>query len=388
MKNVRFGMAIVPMLSLAQQIQLAQVSELLGYDSVWWADHLLLNETGDCSDCWSVMAAAAVKTRRIQLCTAVSDPHRVHPAVFAQRAATLDQLCRGRLTLGLGSGEAMNLEPFGIEWTDRRVGKVREFLSVVRHLLDSPEPLTLDGSWFQLDRARLQIRPFQNRRIPIHLAALGPQMQRLAGEQADGWVPVTVPAEIFGEFFRPVAEAARAAGRDPLTLDRVASVAIALLEDGETVDPARLARMARPYAGMLVWPIVLERLGIPAGDALGYQHVNPCDAHSLQLHEAYARSLPGDLLGRFLLVGNRARVRQGLRAYVEAGATHFQIFNVSRDPVAAMVALATDILPEFRGRGPNPLARALRAVMPALQRTGLTRRGIPKEMDVWRNDEN
>lgn len=371
---MRIGMFVTPAMPLRTQLAMASFLEALGFDDLWFPDHMLFPEGVEAPDVWSVMAAVAARTRRIGLGTAVTDPHRTHPAVMAQRLATLDRLSGGRVVLGLGSGEAMNLDAFGFP-TDRRVGRTREFLQVVRGLLDTEDPWDFEGDFFRLRGARISVRP--SRRVPILMAALGPMMQRLAGRVADGWIPVLMPPEHFAGSFRPMAEAAREAGRDPGSLARVASVAVAL---GDVSDE-QLDRMLRPIGLTLLWPEVLERLGMawnpPAHLTVDYRNVDPCTPESLALYKELCRWIPREMLLSCVHRGDAASVQDLVRRYEEAGATHLQIFNFSPDLVGSTVALATRVAPHFTGRPAPVAARALEAAMPLLRRTGVLERLVP-----------
>ncbi|MBT9588011.1 LLM class flavin-dependent oxidoreductase [bacterium] len=382
-------MSIVPHASIEDQIRLAVLSERLGYDSCWWPDHMAYTDEAAAIDSWTVMAVVASKTRRLLLGTAVSDPHRMHPAVFAQRAATLDQLSKGRLIVGLGSGEAMNLDAFGIPWKDRRVGRMREFIQVFRGLLDSPEPFTHRGPLYQLDRARLSVRPYQNRKIPVQMASLGPQMQKLAGEVADGWKPVVIPAQHYAHYFEGIRQAAVAAGRDPNLIERGLPFAVALVDRGPQPSAEQVATAVRPYAGALVWDAAIRQMGLPWDPpthlvGVDYHTVNPFDPDSLKLFREYADWLSPQLLRQFVVVGDQRVIRQAVRDYVEAGVNHFEITNASLDPVASIIWFAAEVMPEFTGRPPTMWARALNLLVQPLSKLGLTRRLIPQDLDVWK----
>jgi alkanesulfonate monooxygenase SsuD/methylene tetrahydromethanopterin reductase-like flavin-dependent oxidoreductase (luciferase family) len=385
---IKVGMAVVPYLSIQQQVQSAVMLEKLGFDSAWWPDHILFTDQANGYDAWTVMAVAASRTSKIQIGTAVTDPHRVHPAVFAQRAATLDQLSRGRLMLGLGSGESMNLDPFGIAWQDRKVGRTREFIKVVRALLDHQEPQNHTGQLFQLKNANLAVRPYKNRHIPIYMASLGPQMQKLTGEVADGWLPVIVPPEHYAGYFEPIAASARLCGRQPEQFERIATVLLCILPDGTSVSDAQLAKIFRPYAGTLVWGVSARQLGLPFDPPehlaeVGYQTVNPCDPDSVQLFKDFTAWVPDETFLKFTLVGDRQTVLKALKSYVAAGVTHFEMMNASPDPLWSAGVIAHQFIPELTGRAPTLAARALNLASPLLLKSRLGRRLVPAELDRW-----
>jgi alkanesulfonate monooxygenase SsuD/methylene tetrahydromethanopterin reductase-like flavin-dependent oxidoreductase (luciferase family) len=385
----KFGMCIVAHAPLQEQIKLSVLCERLGYDTLWFPDHLTFLDQAQGVDAWTVMAAVATHTKRISLGTAVSDPHRVHPAIFAQRAATLDQLSRGRLIVGLGSGEAMNLDAFGFQWKDRKVARVREFIEVFHGLLGG-YAVDHDGPFYQMKGARLSVRPWQGRKIPVHLASLGPQMQRLAGQLADGWKPVVIPPSHYDDYFSGIRRAALEAGRNPQEeIDRGVPLAFALFDGPQQPDQRQLAAAVRPYAGALVWEPAIQQMGMKWDPpqhlrGVGYHTVNPADPESLRLYEEYCRWLPDEMLSRFVVAGPGHLIREQVRQYVKAGVTHFEITNASPDVISSIIWFACEVMPEFTGRPPTAWARALNVLIQPLRKLGLMRRLLPKDLDIWK----
>ncbi len=373
MPPITFGLTLPPELPPAQLFPLARLAEVLGFERLWFPDHLLHVEEGEAAaDTWTVLGAVAARTRRIQLGTAVSDPHRTHPAVLAQRVATLDRLSEGRFLLGLGSGEAMNLDPFGIPW-DRPLSRLKEGVAILRHLLDRPDPLDFEGRFFRTRQARITVRPHLDRHVPLYLAALGPKALAFAGQVADGWFPVVIPPEHFAQYCAPLEEAARAAGRDPGALDRVVMMPFAL-----GAEPDRLQELLRRHALSLVWPAAVRQMGL--GHLLSeeirtdYLTVNPCDPESAQDFLANQERIPDELLRLFMTWGDLRALEERVSAYVEAGGTHFDLLNLSPDPLSTTVAVAATVMPRFTGRPATLPARLLNPLLRGLDRLGLLRR--------------
>ena len=371
------GVAIPSMLPPDRQAGIGRLLEALGYQQLWFPDHLLFPDLSPAWDAWTSMAVLASRTSRAQFGPAVTDPYRTHPAVLAQRVASLDQLSRGRFVLGLGSGEAMNLEAFGFSWKERKVGRLKEFLTVLRGLLDSKEPFTFAGDFYQTDRARLSVRPYKDRHVPIYMAALGPMMQGLAGRQADGWIPTVIPPEAYADYFRPMAESARKAGRDPRNLDRVATVALAIDTDGSVTKP-QLLEFLRPLSGLLVWAPVMERLGLPFDPPpearSSYVDVNPCDPDSQEAYWEMERWMPTEIMDRALNFGGPEDAYQACLRYAQQGATHLYVAFASPDPMGNFITFAHQVLPRLTGRPPTPLARALGTMLAPAIRRGWVRR--------------
>lgn len=359
------------MLDVSKQVQLAVFLEWMGVQRLWLPDHLAFPYWEQSPEVWTVMTAIAARTRRVSIGTGVSDPHRIPPAVFAQRAATLDQLSRGRVIIGLGSGEAMNVVPYGIAW-DRRVTRLMESVTIIRGLLDSPDPFTFEGSIYQLRGGRLTIRPYKERRIPIYLAALGPKMQRFCGEVCDGWYPVIIPPDHYAHYYGPIDEAARNAGRSPHAVDRVALIPFALVDNERAMYP-QVVKAARQHALTLVWPPVLERMGMPLSPpahlaGFDYISVNPADETSVARFKDMAEWIPEEILMKFLFYGNMHTLKRVVGQYIDAGASSINLINVSPDPLESTVRISTELLPHFTRRRPTLSARVARAGMPVLKR--------------------
>ncbi|MBM3463960.1 MAG: LLM class flavin-dependent oxidoreductase, partial [Armatimonadetes bacterium] len=297
---------------------------------------------------------------------------RMHPAVFAQRLATLDQVSGGRIVLGLGSGEAMNVEAYGIPW-DKPVSRMLESLRVIRGLLSGGEPFTFEGQYFTLRNARLSVRPYKGRRLPIYLAALGTRTQAITGHEADGWLPVVIPAQHYAHYLAPVLAGAREAGRDPDEIERVAMVPVAL---GDNISFEDVKRLAKPHALSLIWKPVVERMGIPFDPPAHlrdthYITVDPMDPESVRRYHEFQEWIPADMLPPFVVYGDMAAVKRGLGAYVEAGATHLYLMNVSPDPIGALVRIASEIIPYFARRRPPLLAQMARTALPLMEKSGM-----------------
>jgi len=171
-------------------IERAQLSEKLGFDSVVIDDHLLYGtENAAAPEPFITLSAIAAATKKIRVGIAVTDLVRRHPAIVAQLLATLSNQFPKRIFLGLGAGDPMNQTPFGMP-SDHRYQRLREGLKIIRSLWKSSiqQPQGFKGRFFTLDHAYLQAG--QGGHPPqIYLAAFGPKMLRLTGEDADGWLP-------------------------------------------------------------------------------------------------------------------------------------------------------------------------------------------------------
>lgn len=186
-----------------QLVRDVQMAERAGFDFSVTSDHYQpwLSEQGHSGYAWSILGAAAQATERIGLMTYVTCPIlRYHPAVVAQKAATMQILSGNRFRLGLGAGENLNEHVVGQRWP--AVGARHEMLSeaidIISALLDGGQRVNYRGAHFDVEQAQLWDLPEQ--RVPIGVAVSGPDSCRLAGAQADLMIAVEPKPEL-GEMF-------------------------------------------------------------------------------------------------------------------------------------------------------------------------------------------
>jgi Luciferase-like monooxygenase len=130
-----------------QLVRDLQASEQAGFDFSVVSDHYFpwLEEQGHSGYTWAVLGAAAQATDRLPIMTMVTCPtFRYHPAVVAQKAATVGVLSDGRFTLGLGAGENLNEHVIGTGWPAVRVRHER---------LEEAAQISRFGSWPDASRA-------------------------------------------------------------------------------------------------------------------------------------------------------------------------------------------------------------------------------------------
>ncbi|HEY2505954.1 MAG TPA: LLM class F420-dependent oxidoreductase [Streptosporangiaceae bacterium] len=175
-----------------------------GFNSAWLSNIFGL-------EALTSLAVAGRGVPGIELGTAVVPTYPRHPAVLAQQALTADLALGGRLALGIGlSHQIVIQDMYGYSF-ERPARHMREYLAVLLPLL-SGEPAGFDGDTV---RAHIGLSvPRSRTKMPVLLAALAPQMLRLAGQQADGTVLwMTGPATVRDYVVPAITEAATAAGR-------------------------------------------------------------------------------------------------------------------------------------------------------------------------------
>jgi G6PDH family F420-dependent oxidoreductase len=172
----------------AEMVRQCVLAEEAGFDFVEISDHFhpWVSEQQHAGFAWSMLAAMAAKTERIELATGVTCPFvRYHPAVIAQAAATTQILAEGRFTLGVGAGERLNEHVVGQGWPAVHVRHqmFRESLEIIR-LLWQGGYRNYEGKYLTLEDARVFDLPETLPKIVV--AAGGPRAAAIAAEFGDG----------------------------------------------------------------------------------------------------------------------------------------------------------------------------------------------------------
>jgi F420-dependent oxidoreductase-like protein len=185
-----------------------QAADRLGYDIVWIAEAYGW-------DAFTVLTDIACKTERIKLGTGIVNVFSRSPALIAQSAASLDHISGGRFVLGLGTSGHQVVEGWhGVKF-ERGVRRLRETIEIVRTVLRR-DRLTHEGEIFHLDMGLKLITHPLRPDVPIYLATLTPAGMALAGEMADGWIPVFFSPRHWQSVLRPqLVRGAERAGRSP-----------------------------------------------------------------------------------------------------------------------------------------------------------------------------
>src|ERR1700754_2956811 len=246
----------------AKAIEFAKRAEADGFDAIWWPCHLMgwipdsvwtEDLTGLAAfqanphmyfEPLTMMGAAGAATEKIKVGVSVTDTIRHHPAMLAQQSLTVDHLARGRSILGLGSGERMNVTPYGIEWR-KPVGRLEEAIQVIRLLWESDGPVSFDGDFFQLKDAVLGLDPYEDVPPPIWLAAHGPRMLDICGRLADGWLPTNIQLDAYAEKLSAIRISAERAGRDPDEITPSMLAYVMCAPDEETLERMFASPLAR-----------------------------------------------------------------------------------------------------------------------------------------------
>jgi G6PDH family F420-dependent oxidoreductase len=223
----RFGYTLMTEQSGPRElVSYAVAAEQAGFDFEVSSDHYSpwLTEQGHAPYAWSVLGAVAHATERVGLMTYVTCPTlRYHPAVVAQKAATLGLLSEGRFTLGLGSGENLNEHTVGAGWPalETRHEMLSEAVEIIRELF-AGDLVTFRVQHFDVDSARLWDLPDEPVRIGIAVA--GDRAVERFAPLADDLIGTEPKAELISSWngtagATSVGDGARAIGQIPICWD-------------------------------------------------------------------------------------------------------------------------------------------------------------------------
>ena len=307
-----WGLGLTP----EDQLAIVREAERLGYDSVWAAEAYG-------SDAATVLGWIAGQTERIKIGSAIFQMPARSPAMTAMTAATLDQLSGGRMLLGIGSSGPQVAEGWHGQRFGRQLQRTREYVAVVRKALNR-ERVEFRGETLELPlpdgpgkALKLTIAPVQDR-IPIYLAAIGPRNTQLAGEIADGWIPIFFSPEHVGELRPLLEEGAARAGRPLDGFDIAPTVNVAIDDD---LDRAR--DLMRPVIALYVGGMGSRKQNFYNALASRYGFEEAArtvqDLYLDGHRDEAAAAVPDELVDTVTLCGPAARIRDRLAVYRDAG---------------------------------------------------------------------
>ncbi len=255
-------------------LDLGSLAEKLGFDSVWVMDHLFnvgfVRDRLDDRPYYhplGILSALSSMTERITLGTSVMVLPYHNPVELAKYVATLDQLSRGRVILGVGAGAlAAEFEALGIPMSQRRV-LTDESIEIMRELWTNEEASFESDRW-SFSGVKFSPKPFQPSGVPIWVGGSSPGARRRAAQLGDGWHPNHGTPEEFAAGCETVREMAAEHGRDPSALTMTLRLDIGLASgpapsprDHQAVltvaEPAQMAESLAAYRDVGVEHIVL-----------------------------------------------------------------------------------------------------------------------------------
>jgi G6PDH family F420-dependent oxidoreductase len=317
----RFGYTLMSEQSGPRElVRYAQAAEDVGFDFEVQSDHYSpwLVDQGHSPYAWTVLGAVAQATSSVELMTYVTCPTmRYHPAVVAQKAATLQILSEGRFLLGLGSGESLNEHVVGRGWphVTTRQEMLAEAIDIIRDL-HTGELVTFKGQHFHVDSARIWDTP--DTPVEIGVAVSGEESIAMFAPLGDHLIAVQPDAELVQQWDSAHDAGSRKIGQIPISWDPDKDAAI-----------ERAHEQFRWFGGG--WAVNAD-LPTPAGFEAASQFVRPEDV-------AQSIACGPDL----------DEIAESVRPYIEAGFTD-----------VAIVQVGDELQDRFLAEAAGPLLEKLR----------------------------
>ena len=315
--------------TMALPVARVQRAEQLGFDAVWSAEAYG-------SDAFSPLAYLAAVTHRIKLGTGIIQLAARTPANAAMTAATIDALAGGnRLLLGIGvSGPQIVEGWYGQPW-GRPYHRVKDYVAIIRKILKREAPVTHEGNEIALPYSGADAtglaKPLKsilhmNPNIPIYLGTGAPEMVRLTGEIADGWLPLGFVPGALAEYLPWLEEGFKRAGggKSLADLEITAGCHVHVSDDVKTALAALKPEVALYVGGMGARSKNFHK------DLMIRRGFNDAAARVQELYLAgrkdeAAAAVPDEWVDQKSLVGPPARIIERFRAWQDSGATTITI---------------------------------------------------------------
>jgi phthiodiolone/phenolphthiodiolone dimycocerosates ketoreductase len=333
---------IHPLSAVTGSIRLGQ---LMGADDLWFADHTkslmpkvawdpvtnpmarLVPDLDAYFDPTAIIARYAGR-RGTVMGTAVTDAIRRTPADLARAWLSMHHLSKGRVILGIGSGEAENVVPYGQSMT-RSVTRLEDTVVAIRAAWTADDNTVTDsGPFHSWQDATFALPAYRTTYPPIWVGAQGPRACRIAGRHGDGWIHIHENFERWVTSWNEVAVGAREAGRDPSGIERsllVAGLLVANQRDYELAcDQPTIRAVALAMRGSAWSDAGAEH---PLGrDFGGYAEHNPVEVTKEKFDEL-GKAVTPELFHKLMPSGSAEQISGYIAKFVRAGVTHVTILN-------------------------------------------------------------
>jgi 5,10-methylenetetrahydromethanopterin reductase len=343
-----FGIRFPPAEGPEATTALAREAEDAGFSHVWAVDTPLL--AGELFDPYLDLVPVALHTSQVHVGPAVSPLYLRSPVATAAAILSLDRISEGRAVLGLGTGGSA-LVTLGIS-KDESLTYTRGALERQEVLRDQVALYREIFSGAPVNIGQRDIQLSEPRPIKIYLAASGPKMLELAGQIADGvMIHVGIWPEAVRDAIQRIHRGARAAGRDPATIDIVCSTYTAISSPG---DRQADIRHVKPEASFFysIMPKLLERAGFDTSRRFPDKMPHPDMTHAYDWDEAIAAAetyIPDEVVETFCLVGPPEVAIERIRELFDLGITQLYVRGTSsyRLPRDLVRIFRDRILPAF-----------------------------------------
>ena len=268
---------------------------------------------------------------RVRIGVGVTEPIRRHPVLIAQAMLTLSHMTKRAPILGIGAGERLNINPYGLDFS-HPVDRLEEALKIIRMCLSSEGPIDFEGKYYTLDGALMDLKAPKGKAPELWIAGHGPRMLGLTGIYADGWYPtMVVSPEEYAAKLEAIRDAAKQAGRDPQEITPALHRFIVVGPTEQETRAMLETRVIRAL-GLTTSAELWRKAGSehPFGeDFRGYVDFLPERYARKTIEEAIAAVPPGLVEESPLLWGTPGQVASKLRAFGEVGLRHVVLAPIS-----------------------------------------------------------
>jgi phthiodiolone/phenolphthiodiolone dimycocerosates ketoreductase len=338
------------------------------WDSIWLPDHLSGIPGAAIDDflsLWPMFGSFAEIAKEKTFGSCVTDPHRMHPAVLAQIATTINHISGGNFILGIGAGEGMNLKAYNIPY-DHALTKMLESIQLMKQFWKKGKRVTFKGTYFQTKKAVLLPKPISE--IPIWVASNGPKTIEMTGRVADGWLPLGVSTKFYKVGIDKITEVLQKEGRDKSNFTFGVFNRVFINDDEQKIEEqVRGVKMA-----MVMQPLVIKELGYWKDgfddlfcEATGYKceeisllQVDRDDIVKFDLNKlsTIINEVPDEVVRNNIMFGTKEEIIEKIQKYVDLGAEYFvlEIQNGASSKNAPYTywdvsrILSNDIIPLFK----------------------------------------
>jgi 5,10-methylenetetrahydromethanopterin reductase len=306
--SFEFGVGLFPTEPIQKMVQLAQLSEELGFSHIWVGDsHLIWREA------YVNMAAVALSTTKVKIGTGVTNPLTRHPSVIASAYATLEEYSPGRVIVGIGLGdssvETMGMKPAKLSFFEKSLAQMRDLFA---------------GKEAQLETGKIHLLHPCKRKVPIYIAASGPKMLELSGRIADGIIILVGVADEYIQHAKvKIAAGAQAVGRKLDDINLVLWVPCAVSDRARAKDAVK-AHVARVVAHPLPYVLDPQEQKVLEEIRKTYDYY-----HHMDQEANHAEVIPDWLVDKFAIAGTVDQCRAQIGRLKKTGIQQIAIIPYS-----------------------------------------------------------
>ena len=327
-----FGFTLKPENSVERTIALTRQAEAAGFGYGWLFDaHVRFREV------YPLLTLMAINTTTMRLGTCVTNPATREPSVTASALATLDEISRGRMDLGIGRGDS-SVRALGKPPTTMKT--LEQAVTVIRDLVEGRSTVS-EGASLQLPWAGTW-------KLPVWIAGYGPMALAMTGRIADGLILQLADPDLIRWMVGLMHESAEKAGRDPASIkvQAAAPAHVGIIEE---------CRERVRWFPAAVSSHVVDLVNRYPSDELpesltGYlrDRAGDDDRRQDEFGAASAAFVPDDVVDRFAIVGPPEEHVRRLKELSAAGVDQFNLYLMSGDEEAQLEAYGSTIIPALR----------------------------------------